>query len=239
MPAVKNQVRLHHKIPSFTDIPVIVYVFHLLQKKMKKIFLLILAIFPLLINAHAQKIKAGIYAGLGFATEKSDYLEVGVLPITKGGMNAHYGIHINFPVGNRIEAETGLQKVTHGYTYTPNTAFDPAEYTKIQCVSAPVIVLYHILNYPDEAPFRMSVGLGIYGSYAVSGKITYEDGTSKNAGFSNVKRMELGPKWMMKWEFVHKFQCYLSSDIKSTNIIKNGSGYIKQGSFQAGLGYVF
>ncbi len=188
--------------------------------------------------AQAQKIRTGIYAGAGFSTVKSDYDEIGVLPISKGGLNLHFGIHVNIPVTNRFELETGLQKVTRGYKYTDNSPLGSTEYTKIQCVSVPVMAVYHILDYPEEVPFRFSVGLGVYGSYAVSGRIEYEDGTHDKATFGNARRNEFGPRWMMKWEFAHKFECYLSNDMKSTNIIKNGSGSLKQGSFQVGFGYV-
>lgn len=207
---------------------------------MKKNVIAVIIFILLMTGINAQKIRTGIYAGVGFASQKSDYLQISTLPLSEGGMSAHYGIHFNFPLVKRVELETGIQKVTRGYSYVDfGNAFAQKQYTKIQGVSVPVIALVHILDYPEEIPFRFSIGLGTYLSYAVSGKISYEDGTNQKAKFSNARRTEFGPRWMAKWEFAHKFECYLSSDMKSTNILKNGSGYIKQGSFQVGLGYVF
>jgi len=206
---------------------------------MKKNVFTVIAFVLLAIGLNAQKIKTGIYAGVGFASQKSDYWQINTLPISKGGMNAHYGIHFNFPVAKRVELETGVQKVTRGYSYTDNNTFVEEQYTKVQCASVPVVALVHILDYPEEIPFRFSIGLGAYVSYAISGKISYEDGTDQKAKFTNAKRTEFGPRWMAKWEFAHKFECYLSNDMKSTNILKNGNGYIKQGSFQVGVGYIF
>jgi len=207
---------------------------------MKKNVFTVIAFVLLAAGGSAQKIKTGIYAGVGFASQKSDYWQINTLPISKGGMNAHYGIHVNFPITKRIELETGIQKVTRGYSYTDNSSLITQEqYTKVQCASIPAVALVHILDYPEEIPFRFSIGLGAYLSYAVSGKISYEDGTDQKAKFTNAKRTEFGPRWMAKWEFAHKFECYLSNDMKSTNILKNGNGYIKQGSFQVGVGYIF
>lgn len=206
---------------------------------MKKAVLITVNLFVFILGINAQKLRVGIYAGAGFANVKSDYSEVSILPVTEGGLSAHYGIHLNIPIVERVEFETGLQKVTKGYNYWADNAFAEPQYTKIQCASVPAVLLFHILNYPDEVPFRFSIGLGAYMSYAVSGKITSGDGTKTDAGFSNAKRNETGPRWMMKWEFAHKVECYLSNDMKSTNIIKNGGGYIKQGSFQVGFGYIF
>ncbi len=207
---------------------------------MKKNVIAAITFVLLMTGANAQKIRTGIYAGVGFASQKSDYWQTNTLPISKGGMNAHYGIHVNFPIVKRIELETGVQKVTRGYSYTDNSNLITQEqYTKVQCASIPAVALVHILDYPEEIPFRFSVGLGAYLSYAVSGKISFEDGSDQKAKFNNAKRTEFGPRWMAKWEFAHKFECYLSSDMKSTNILKNGNGYIKEGSFQVGLGYIF
>lgn len=207
---------------------------------MKKNVFTVIAFVLLAAGGSAQKIKTGIYAGVGFASQKSDYWQINTLPISKGGMNAHYGIHVNFPIAKRIELETGIQKVTRGYSYTDNSSLITQEqYTKVQCASIPAVALVHILDYPEEIPFRFSIGLGAYLSYAVSGKISYEDGADQKAKFTNAKRTEFGPRWMAKWEFAHKFECYLSNDMKSTNILKNGNGYIKQGSFQVGVGYIF
>ena len=205
---------------------------------MKKTLSMAVAILFASVTVTAQQVRTGIYAGVGFSTVKSDYDEISILPISKGGLNFHYGVHFNIPVAKRFELETGLQKVTRGFTYTNTSPLADEEYTKVQCASIPLMAVYHILDYPEEVPFRFSIGLGVYGSYAVSGRITYADGTHEKATFSNSRRNEFGPRWMMKWEFAHKFECYLSNDMKSTNIIKNGSGYLKQGSFQVGLGYV-
>lgn len=206
---------------------------------MKNSILALLAFVLVETSVSAQDIRVGVYAGVGFTGEKSDYLEISTLPISKGGMNLHYGIHVNIPIINKLEFESGLQKVTKGYTYTANNVFAVAQYTKVQCASIPVMAVYHILDYPDEVPFRFSFGLGLYGSYAISGKIKDENGNSQKAKFSNAKRTEVGPRWMAKWEFLHKFETYIANDMRSTNVIKNGSGYLKQGSFQVGLGYVF
>lgn len=214
---------------------------HLWQNEsMKKNVTAAIVCLLLMAGVNAQKVRTGIYAGVAFAGQKSDYWQISSLPISEGGISIHYGIHFNLPLAKRLELETGIQKVTRGYAYTDNSNSIPQEqYTKIQGASVPVVALVHILDYPEEVPFRFSLGLGAYLSYAVSGKISYEDGTSQKAKFTNAKRTEFGPRWMAKWEFAHKFECYLSGDIRSTNILKNGSGYIKQGSFQAGVGYVF
>jgi len=206
---------------------------------MKKIILAFLAFVLVETSATAQDIRVGVYAGVGFTGEKSDYPEISTLPISKGGMNFHYGIHVNIPIIDKLEFEGGLQKVTKGYTYTTTNVFTVSQYTKIQCASIPVMAVYHILDYSDELPFRFSIGLGMYGSYAISGKIKDDNGNTQKAKFSNAKRTEVGPRWMAKWEFLHKFETYIANDMRATNIIKNGNGYLKQGSFQVGLGYVF
>lgn len=189
--------------------------------------------------AKAQLLRAGVYAGVGFASEKSNYLEVSTLPIDKGGFNFHYGLHINLKLAKRLELETGLNKVTKGYEYTTTGLIGVTQYDKITTLTVPATAVFHIIDYPSEAPFRLSFGLGAYFSYAVSGKITDDNGGSQSAKFSNAKRTEFGPRWLLKAELAHKFEIYFSDDIASTNIVKNGSGYIKQGSLQMGFGYVF
>lgn len=206
---------------------------------MKKIILALLAFVLVETSVTAQDIRIGVYAGFGLTGEKSDYLSISTLPVSKGGINLHYGIHANIPIIDKLELETGLQKVTKGYTYTANNVSAIAEYTKILCASVPVMAMYHLVDYPEEMAVRLSFGLGLYGSYAISGKITDENGTTKKAKFSNAKRMEVGPRWMAKCEFLHKFEAYIANDIRATNVIKSGNGYLKQGSFQVGLGYVF
>lgn len=206
---------------------------------MKKAFALLIGCFFCLATLQAQKIRFGLYAGTGFTQVKSDAMEISTLPITEGGLNLHLGAHVNIPIVQRLELETGLHKVTRGYTYRDYTGFSQDQYTKIQCLSIPIVAVYHLLDYPDEVPFRLSIGLGVYGSYALSGRITGEDGTSQKAGFSNARRNEFGPRWMMKWEFLHRVEAYIANDLRSTNVIKNGSASLKMGSLQIGLGVLF
>ncbi len=206
---------------------------------MKKLIAILL--FLAASQVQAQKIRGGIYLGTGFATQKSDYNDVSVLPIDKGGFNFHYGVHLNFGITKRFEIETGIQKVTKGFNYSPqdpNTGIIISEYTKVTTLSVPVMAVYHLINYPDEMPFRASIGVGAYGSYAATGKIKYDDGTSQKAHFSNSRRQEFGPRVMIKAEFAHKIETYIATDIASTNIVRNGSGYIRQGSIQIGLGWI-
>ncbi len=205
---------------------------------MKRILFLTIASFICLSLSAQKKFTYGIYLGTGFASEKTDYSNISTLPIDHGGFSFHYGIHLNYAIAKRLQLETGLKKVTKGYEYT-STVNLSSQYNKITTASVPAVLLVHIIDYPEEIPFRLSIGAGLYASYAVSGKIINENGTKTNASFSNSNRFETGPRIMSKFEFFHKLEAYLATDIASTNTIKNGSGYVKQGSIQIGLGWVF
>lgn len=205
---------------------------------MKKI--LVLAIGSLIcINLSAQKkITYGIYLGAGFASEKTDYSNISTLPIEHGGFSLHYGLHLDYAIAKRFQLETGLQKVTKGYEYTSTTTLS-SQYNKITTASVPVMLLVHILDYPEEVPIRLSLGAGMYASYAVNGKIINDNGTSSSATFSNSNRFEIGPRIMSKFEIFQKLEAYFAADIASTNTVTKGTGYVKQGSIQIGLGWVF
>ncbi|MBS1512542.1 MAG: outer membrane beta-barrel protein [Bacteroidetes bacterium] len=205
---------------------------------MKKILLPVLfAVLSLSVIAQ-KKFSAGIYLGAGFAAEKSDYSNISILPIAHGGFNFHLGVHLNCAITKALEFETGVQKVTKGYEYT-NTTTLSSQYNKSTTLSVPAMLLVHIVNYPEELPIRISLGAGAYGSYAISGKVIDENGSSSNATFSNSNRFEIGPRLMTKVALKQHFEAYVATDLPSTNTVKNGSGYVKQGSTQVGFGWIF
>lgn len=208
---------------------------------------IIAAVMMLAGTAQAQKIGYGVYAGINFTGAKTDYSNMYNLPISEGGANLTYGVHINLPLIKKLEVETGLQKVTTGYTFDVNrNSFPFSQYTKIQNISVPVTLLYNIpINLSDfdvrddmkDTNFMVGIGAGLFGQYALSGKITDENGNSQSAKFSNANRLNMGPRLMMKFTFYQKFEVFIAKEWGAVNTIKNGSGYLRLNSLQMGIGY--
>jgi hypothetical protein len=204
---------------------------------MKKTFAF-LAFILFMAGAVQAQIRGGIYLGAGFSGVKSDYDNVSILPIEKGGFNFSYGLHLNVAATRHIEIETGIMKVTKGFTYTASSGYTITDqYNKITTLSVPVVLLFTAGG--KELPIQLALGAGAYGSYALSGKITEEDGTSQTAKFSNSKRLEIGPRVIGKIIFVRKFEVFIANDFGKTNILKSGNGYIRQSSLQIGFGCQF
>ena len=214
---------------------------------MKKGTIIAAAMLLLAGTAQAQKIGYGIYAGVNFTGAKTDYSNMYNLPITEGGANFTYGVHVNLPLIKKLEVETGLQKVTTGYSFDASRNGVPfSHYTKIQNVSLPVTLLYNIpIDLSDfevrdnmkDTDFMFGIGAGLFGQYALSGKITDEDGNSQSAKFSNAKRLDMGPRLMMKFTLYQKFEVFIAKEWGAVNTIKNGSGYLRLNSLQMGFGY--
>lgn len=208
---------------------------------MRKILLSALLIFAGYVNG---QLKYGLYGGFNFPWVASDQANVRDLPVDKGGVTFMSGLHVSTEIMKDIEMESGLNLGSRGYTFeTFDTWGVPYDnYTRIQTLSIPVTVMYYLVGKDDYGirweDFRLGVGAGLFGSYALNGRITDENNNVVPAAFTNLHRFDYGGRVMLKTLFGH-FEGFVVGEFGFRNNIKDGSAVLKQNALLLGIGYQF
>ena len=196
-----------------------------------------------LLNA---QVRYGIVGGINFPFVRSDFSNIRSLPVDKGGTNMLLGFKAAKNFGDNITLQTGLSTYKTGLTYSEYNGFYGVEFDQFNVsnvVSLPFNLFYNFIPKDEfgdlDLNFTASLGIGVYGSYLLSGKITDEDGNVTKATYGNMKRFDSGVSFIGKVTTFNHFDVIVSYHLGLSNLLKSGTGNLSFDALFMGVAYTF
>ncbi len=161
---------------------------------------------------------------------------------------------MNFAIGfqaarnytDKITLQSGLSTFKTGFTYGAYDEFYGIEfdqYNVSNVLSLPLNVFYNFITKDEygvlDLNFTAGLGVGIYGNYLLSGKITDEDGNVTKATYNNLKRFETGVSIIGKVSTFQHFDVFVSYQYGLSNLLKTETGKLSQDGLFLGVAYLF
>ncbi len=210
---------------------------------MYKYFIMLLLFFT---QTSISQIRYGVIGGVNFPFVRTSISNIRSLPVDKGGMNFAIGFQAARNYTDKITLQSGLSTFKTGFTYGAYDEFYGIEfdqYNVSNVLSLPLNVFYNFITKDEygvlDLNFTAGLGVGIYGNYLLSGKITDEDGNVTKATYNNLKRFETGVSIIGKVSTFQHFDVFVSYQYGLSNLLKTETGKLSQDGLFLGVAYHF
>lgn len=210
---------------------------------MKKTIITLTAGVLFMYTANAQTTRFGFTAGTAFANYKAKVDGESDNGNSKAGITA--GILADIPLGKNFSLQPAVNFVQKG-TKDEETFGGVTEKIKltVNCIEVPLNFLY---NAPGNSG-NFFIGAGPSLAFALSGKITVDDGTNStsvdmkfgNADDDNMKGLDLGANFLTGYCFSNGLLLSANYNIGVNNLFPGGSndGTLKSHYFGIKLGWL-